>query len=306
MASELMDEFIFDAREHLTNASTQLMELEKRPDSLADLNALMGTLHTIKGNSGFVNLKNLYGMLHGAENLLQTVRDTPSHVCPPTIINQLFQVLDAVEAILGRLESGEDEEVDWLPALNQAIAEAEASLTAGPEPEEAVGSGAVFEEARVFPESPEAPEPEPTAEPEPPEAPEPEPTAEPEPPEALEPEPTAEPEPEPKVPTLEVATGGTKIEVLADGQLSREGRNYEKFLENGPGRLALDVSALTFLGVDEIKIIHDLVILDDSRFALILDKERQADFWRALAVWSLDNKVKTYPNVAEAEADLGL
>ncbi|MDR1051620.1 MAG: Hpt domain-containing protein [Deltaproteobacteria bacterium] len=130
MSSELLDEFIFDARDHLTTAGAQLMELENQPGSLEHLNALMGTLHTIKGNSGFVNLGNLYKLLHGAENLLQTVRDTPEHVCPPGIVNQLFQVLDTVEAILTRLEAGEDDEVDWLAAINQAVAEAEASLTA--------------------------------------------------------------------------------------------------------------------------------------------------------------------------------
>ncbi|MDR1298194.1 MAG: Hpt domain-containing protein [Deltaproteobacteria bacterium] len=130
MSSELLDEFIFDARDHLTTAGAQLMELENQPGSLEHLNALMGTLHTIKGNSGFVNLGNLYKLLHGAENLLQTVRDTPEHVCPPNIVNQLFQVLDTVEAILTRLEAGEDDEVDWLAAINQAIAEAEASLAA--------------------------------------------------------------------------------------------------------------------------------------------------------------------------------
>jgi HPt (histidine-containing phosphotransfer) domain-containing protein len=128
MGNELLDEFIFDARDHLSTAGVQLLELERDPDSLESLNGLLGTLHTIKGNSGFVNLKNLYGVLHAAENLLQTVREAPGHRAPPVVINQLFQVLDTVEAILTRLETDKSDDLEWLPTLNQAIAEAQTAL----------------------------------------------------------------------------------------------------------------------------------------------------------------------------------
>jgi HPt (histidine-containing phosphotransfer) domain-containing protein len=268
MATELIEEFIFDARDHLTTAGTQLLELEKHPDSLDDLNALMGTLHTIKGNSGFVNLKNLYGMLHGAENLLQTVRDTPGHTCPSNIINQLFQVLDAIEAILSRLEGGEDEDVEWLPTLNQAISEAEASLT---QPDAASSARVTFS--------------------------------------------VAEPEEGPPPAAPKVATAAAlapslgdpvvaedKILVLEDGQLAGQGSGYLDFLERGCGFLVLDVNGLTTLGLDEIKIIRDLVLLDDTRFMLVLDRDKQPDFWRLLVIWSLENKIRSFPNVDQARA----
>ncbi|MDR0620429.1 MAG: Hpt domain-containing protein [Deltaproteobacteria bacterium] len=297
MASELMEEFIFDARDHLTTASTQLLSLEKNPESLADLNALMGTLHTIKGNSGFVNLKNLYGMLHGAENLLQTVRDTPDHVCPPTIVNQLFQVLDAVEAILSRLESGEDEDVDWLPALNQAIAEAEASLGQPfGEPQPSVAETA----AATAPDPPQTAAAQ--AEPE---------SAEPVAPAAEAAAAATAGGPQGSGPIGSGATGGgptgdgTLVEVLGDGKLAEEGQKYLAFLGNGRGRLILDVNSLTSLGFDEIRLIRELVIMDDARFALVLDREKQPDFWRVLVLWSLENKIRAFPDLASAQAELG-
>ncbi|MDR2386471.1 MAG: Hpt domain-containing protein [Deltaproteobacteria bacterium] len=287
MASELMDEFIFDAREHLATAGTQLMELENEPDSLAKLNALMGTLHTIKGNSGFVNLKNLYGMLHGAENLLQTVRDTPGHVCPETTVNQLFQVLDAVEVILTRLEAGDDEEVDWLPALNQAIAEEEAALERpslseerGPQESPAV-SGQTFE----APDEAEIMEP-------------------------------VFPWPEADTEAGQVAAeeagqdqegpDGAVIEVLADGQLGEKGQTYMKFLEKGKNYFILDVNSLTTLSFDEIRLIRELVFVDDIHFILIIDPEKQPDFWRLLVLWSLENKMTTYEDLAKAKAALNI
>lgn len=128
MSDELLNEFIFDSREHLGTAGAQLLELEKNPGSLSAVNALMGTMHTIKGNSGFLDLANLYKLMHHAESLLQTVREK-NQACPPKMIDLLLQVLDTVEALLNRLENGDDDQVEWLGALlNQAPSEAEAGL----------------------------------------------------------------------------------------------------------------------------------------------------------------------------------
>ena len=127
MSDELLNEFIFDSREHLSTASAQLLDLEKDPSSTAALNALMGTMHTIKGNSGFLDLQNLYQLMHHAESLLQTVREKQCP-CPRKMIDLLLQVLDTVEALLDRLENGDDDNADWLGALNLALSEAETSL----------------------------------------------------------------------------------------------------------------------------------------------------------------------------------
>ncbi|MDR2301569.1 MAG: Hpt domain-containing protein [Deltaproteobacteria bacterium] len=303
MASELMDEFIFDAREHLATAGTQLMELETEPDSLAKLNALMGTLHTIKGNSGFVNLKNLYGMLHGAENLLQTVRETEGHVCPPTTVNQLFQVLDAVEVILTRVEAGEDEDVDWLPTLNQAIAEEEAALERPNYAQESLAEAAdaaqlselareeylgAQDEAGAGPERTETIE------------------------RAEKPDLFEEPEiMEPVVPSPEAAGGQdirdqNVIEVLSDGQLGEKGQGYLRFLAKGEYFLVLDVNSLTSLSFDEIKLIREMVFLDDTHFVLVIDQDKHPDFWRVLVLWSLENKIRSYDDLERAKVDLGL
>ncbi|MDR2199981.1 MAG: Hpt domain-containing protein [Deltaproteobacteria bacterium] len=129
--SEILDDFIFDSREQLENAGARLMALEKDPHSLENVNALMGILHTIKGNSGFVNLRHLYELLHSAESLLQTARETPDHFLPAKVIEILFQVLDTVEAIMGRLENGEDDEVDWMGSLTEILSGVTAEMEKG-------------------------------------------------------------------------------------------------------------------------------------------------------------------------------
>lgn len=130
MSDDLLNEFIFDARDHLGTAGAQLLELEKNPDSLAALNSLMGTLHTIKGTSGFFDLKNLYLLVNHAESLLQTVRDA-GRPCLARQVELLLQVLDTVEAILDRLDKGDDDSVDWLEPLVEALKTSEAETEEG-------------------------------------------------------------------------------------------------------------------------------------------------------------------------------
>jgi len=131
MSDELLNEFIFDSREHLGTAGAQLLELEKKCDSLPVINALMGTMHTIKGTSGFFDLKNLYQLLNNAESLLQTAREKEG-CCQPKIIDLLLQALDTVEAILDRLENGDDDKVEWIETLTRALSEAETALEKSP------------------------------------------------------------------------------------------------------------------------------------------------------------------------------
>ncbi|MDR0356666.1 MAG: Hpt domain-containing protein [Deltaproteobacteria bacterium] len=319
MSSELMDEFIFDSRDHLTTAGTQLMELENKPDSLAELNALLGTLHTIKGNSGFVNLRHLYSLLHGAENLLQTVRETDDHVCSPNVVNRLFQVLDTVEAILTRLENGEDDEVDWLPALNQAIGEDEASIGQEARADEAAEEAAKFLALHdlsddSLDQAVEADLPVRQSEP------------------GLSGQATSrlsedssagwtdgvsiEPVlsghdsldqaalPAPAETSSESA-GTVKIASLRNGQLAEEGRSYEDFLEKTRGRLIMDLSDVTGLTGDEMRALRNLAFLDSDNLAVVLDENKQPDFWRAIRIWSLDSRLRFFPDLTSAEAAMG-
>jgi two-component system chemotaxis sensor kinase CheA len=156
--SEILDDFIFDSREQLENAGAQLMALERDPRSLSNINALMGILHTIKGNSGFVNLRHLYELLHSAESLLQTVREAPGHFLPPRVIESLFQVLDTVEAIMARLEGGEDDEVDWMGSLVETLGQVSKALDSGELSEEGAGPPEAQEAQAGLAGPPEAPE----------------------------------------------------------------------------------------------------------------------------------------------------
>jgi chemotaxis protein histidine kinase CheA len=333
MPSDLLEEFVFDSREHLTNASNQLLSLEKNPGSLDNLNALMGTFHTIKGNSGFVNQRHLYELLHSAESLLQTVRDNNERGCPPEVVEVLFQVLDTSEAIMTRLEHDEDDEVDWLPNLLDAIKESTASLEWGgaagntegnvPESSEAgeEQEGTSREEESPAEIAPEAygaasPEAEETSHKEP------EPAAgfeeageeageEPgeEPSEESASSPAGEPAGE-EVPTL--LNPGETIQYLKleDGELSEKGDAYLLdsmiLMDKGDGKegLILDLRDIRYLASPEARVLEQLSLAWGDRLAVVISQEEQKDLARVFMVLDFRGGKGFYPEKENAYAAL--
>ncbi|MEW6267359.1 MAG: Hpt domain-containing protein [Thermodesulfobacteriota bacterium] len=150
MVSDILKEFVEDAREHLQAASQHLLALEKDGRRADDLNGLLRRLHTIKGNSGFLDLRGLYGLLHKAENILQTVREqfTTSCDCPQGLIDVLFQVLDTVETMLNQLSEDQSDQVEWLDRLMDSLDSIDSALNEHPAPTEQRASAEVGPEAR--------------------------------------------------------------------------------------------------------------------------------------------------------------
>jgi two-component system chemotaxis sensor kinase CheA len=282
MVSELLAEFIFDAREHLATAGNQLLDLEKTPDSLRYLNALLGTLHTIKGNSGFVSLNNLYRLLHSAENLLQTVRDTAEHLCPPNIINQLFQVLDTVEAILSRLENEQDDTVEWLSALNEAIEEAEASVSNDGDSRSSASASRIEPVPAALSVSEPTKSSSAISSPKPAQSP------------AL----SISPDPEHPSELFRIIS-------LSDGQLAASGEAFVEGLIDLQRKghfkgLILNLAGITSFTAQEMRLVSLLGQQFKNRLALILDPQIQSDFWRVFRIWSLDRKLNFYAKESQA------
>ncbi|MFH1136417.1 MAG: Hpt domain-containing protein [Pseudomonadota bacterium] len=143
MAGEILGEFIEDSREHLQTASGHLLALEKDPGDRERINGLLRSIHTIKGNAGFLDQKNLYHLLHQVENILQTVREKGCAHCPAGLIDNVLKVLDLVDLILDRLEEGLNDRVPGLDDLLAGLKTTEESLenasdgkpsTASPQP----------------------------------------------------------------------------------------------------------------------------------------------------------------------------
>ncbi len=279
MSNELLDEFIFDSRDHLNTAGSQLLDLEKNPASLGALNALMGTMHTIKGNSGFLDLQNLYKLMHHAESLLQTVREKQCP-CPKHMIDLLLQVLDTVEALLSRLEKGDDDSVEWLGALNQALSEEEAALERGDQMEPTPTAGATPKTA----------------------------------PEAASPHSIQPPanaiikKAHPPVVIKENLSGRLETVTLGDGQLSEDGGRWPleiaAMFQAGLSGLIIDLRGISTVSSRDLKSLISAAKKKPEKTAFILDQTKQESLLRVFKVLHLDSFMRFFPDPDTAKASI--
>ncbi|MCB2182826.1 MAG: chemotaxis protein CheA [Desulfobulbaceae bacterium] len=72
---DLLSGFISEAFEHLESIELNVLELEQNPQDLEIINNIFRPFHTIKGVSGFLNLKTINKLAHMTENLLDDVRN---------------------------------------------------------------------------------------------------------------------------------------------------------------------------------------------------------------------------------------
>ncbi|MDO9188368.1 MAG: Hpt domain-containing protein, partial [Sulfurimicrobium sp.] len=71
---ELLQDFLMEAGELLSDVDNKLVELEKRPGDKSLLNDIFRGFHTIKGGAGFLNVNELVELCHRTENLFDKLR----------------------------------------------------------------------------------------------------------------------------------------------------------------------------------------------------------------------------------------
>ncbi|MBC8318398.1 MAG: chemotaxis protein CheA [Desulfobulbaceae bacterium] len=71
---DLLSGFISEAFEHLETIEVNVLDLEQNPGDEEIINNIFRPFHTVKGVSGFLNLKTINALAHSTENLLDDVR----------------------------------------------------------------------------------------------------------------------------------------------------------------------------------------------------------------------------------------
>ena len=79
---ELLQDFLMEAGELLSQVDNKLVELEKRPGDKELLNDIFRGFHTIKGGAGFLNAENLVALCHRTENLFDKLRNLELTLSP--------------------------------------------------------------------------------------------------------------------------------------------------------------------------------------------------------------------------------
>jgi two-component system chemotaxis sensor kinase CheA len=72
---EMLQDFLTEAGELLSDVDNKLVELERRPDDAKLLNDIFRGFHTIKGGAGFLNVSALVALCHLTENLFDELRN---------------------------------------------------------------------------------------------------------------------------------------------------------------------------------------------------------------------------------------
>lgn len=110
---ELLVEFLNEGSEHLENIEMGILDLEDDPENMDTLNSVFRSFHTLKGGSGFLNLKPLNNTAHELESLLDLARQEKLKV-NSGIINLILEGRDIlknyIEAMQAQLSGSQPRE----------------------------------------------------------------------------------------------------------------------------------------------------------------------------------------------------
>ncbi len=99
---DLLSGFVEEAMEHLETIEVNVLELENSPGDPEIINNIFRPFHTIKGVSGFLNLKAINKLAHATENLLDDVRNGV-RAMDSDVIDVVLSVGDYLKAMIDNL-----------------------------------------------------------------------------------------------------------------------------------------------------------------------------------------------------------
>lgn len=142
--SVLIEEFLDDANGHVEAVEVALMEMEKRwaggvfDDSL--LTSLLGSLHTLKGNSGMMGFTPVQQYVHKLESALKNVQEKTVSLSEP-VFEALYAAVTALRSNFSRLAADHKTNLDFsdeMTALDEIFfnrgIQPEESLIGDPQP----------------------------------------------------------------------------------------------------------------------------------------------------------------------------
>ncbi len=148
ITDEYREVFVVEAREHLEEWESALLELEHQPDDQDLINQIFRAIHTLKGSAGFIGFEELQRLSHDLESTLQSVRDGEQPLTP-TRTDFLFRGLDMSKRMVEAFVDGVgcEEDVDgFLAQLAESEGiEANGTATANQSPAAAVETETAFE-----------------------------------------------------------------------------------------------------------------------------------------------------------------
>ena len=129
---DLLKGFIEESFEHLDSIEENILELEQNPDDADIINNIFRPFHTIKGVSGFLNLKNINKLAHTTENLLDDVRNG-KRTMDSDVIEVVLSVGDYLRAMVKNVQNAVEKGVEHYQDLDISEYVARVTEVAGDE-----------------------------------------------------------------------------------------------------------------------------------------------------------------------------
>ncbi|MBM3115216.1 chemotaxis protein CheA [Jeongeupia naejangsanensis] len=102
---DLLQDFITESSELISEVDNKLVELEKRPDDRHLLNDIFRGFHTIKGGAGFLNVDAMVSLCHRTENLFDKLRNGEMTLSPE-YLDVILAATGEVREMFGALAQG--------------------------------------------------------------------------------------------------------------------------------------------------------------------------------------------------------
>ncbi|MBD2203060.1 chemotaxis protein CheA [Calothrix sp. FACHB-1219] len=115
-----IEAFLVDSYENLDRLERDIIQLEKDGGNGEELVRIYRSLHTIKGNCGFLPFPKLEALAHSAESLLSSLRDRNLAITPQ-IISTLLQTIDSIREMLSVIAATRQESDRDYTALTQTL-----------------------------------------------------------------------------------------------------------------------------------------------------------------------------------------
>jgi two-component system chemotaxis sensor kinase CheA len=120
---ELLQDFLMESNDLLSDVDNKLVELEKRPEDRALLNDIFRGFHTIKGGAGFLNVAPMVTLCHRTENLFDKLRNAELQL-NPEVMDVILDATASVRDMFGTLGQGlmpKDSDSGLLSALDAVL-----------------------------------------------------------------------------------------------------------------------------------------------------------------------------------------
>jgi two-component system chemotaxis sensor kinase CheA len=130
---ELLREFLVEAREHLTNIESRLLEFDQGSSNGETLHSAFRSFHTLKGLAGFLEFGVLQEVAHEVETILDRARNDELQITPG-IVDVILEASDYIALWLNHISSTAEGHASAAPpnpdALIKKVHEAERTASA--------------------------------------------------------------------------------------------------------------------------------------------------------------------------------